>query len=85
MKFLVVAAALVASASAFAPAATNTNIRSSAINGVDVSKEIGVQAPLGAFDPLGILGPDLTNVDAEKFDRWRWAELKHGRVAMVRR
>jgi len=40
---------------------------------------LGAQAPLGFFDPLGM----LTNVDQTRFDRLRSVELKHGRVAML--
>lgn len=35
--------------------------------------------PLGFFDPLGA----CANGDKENFDRLRWVELKHGRVAML--
>ena len=35
--------------------------------------------PLGFFDPLGA----CANGDKENFDRLRWIELKHGRVAML--
>eukprot|EP00532_Pseudo-nitzschia_australis_P002636 CAMPEP_0168201134 /NCGR_PEP_ID=MMETSP0139_2-20121125/23492_1 /TAXON_ID=44445 /ORGANISM="Pseudo-nitzschia australis, Strain 10249 10 AB" /LENGTH=79 /DNA_ID=CAMNT_0008126565 /DNA_START=178 /DNA_END=413 /DNA_ORIENTATION=- len=48
----------------------------------DVSGEVGVQAPLGFFDPLGIIG-DAKDADQEQFDRLRWVELKHGRIAML--
>ena len=40
--------------------------------------ELGVQMPLGFWDPLGL----LDDADQEYFDRLRWVELKHGRVAM---
>ena len=41
---------------------------------MDYSKELGVQAPLGFFDPLGL----LRDADQEKFDHYRYCELKHG-------
>jgi light-harvesting complex I chlorophyll a/b binding protein 1 len=41
-------------------------------------KELGVQAPLGFFDPLGI----TKDGDVTEFRRLREAELKNGRVAM---
>jgi hypothetical protein len=41
--------------------------------------ELGVQAPLGFFDPLGL----LDNADQARFDRLRYVEIKHGRVAML--
>jgi hypothetical protein len=67
---------LLAGSTAFAP--VQQAVKSTALN-ADFSKEIGTQPPLGYFDPLGI----LTNASQEKFDKWRWAELKHGRVAML--
>ena len=41
--------------------------------------ELGAQAPLGFFDPLGV----VNNGDREKFDRLRSVEIKHGRVCML--
>ena len=79
MKFTIFAT-LIATAAAFAPAAKQST--STALN-ADLTKELGVQAPLGCWDPLGILGPDPTNGDQAEFDRIRWVELKHGRVAML--
>ena len=52
--------------------------RSSAIK-MDFSGEIGAQAPLGFWDPLGL----LANADQERFDRLRLVETKHGRIAMA--
>ncbi len=66
--------ALAGSAAAFAPVAQTTS--STALN-ADFSKELGVQAPLGFFDPLGM----LKDADQNKFDGLRERELKHGRVA----
>jgi hypothetical protein len=40
---------------------------------------LGAQAPLGFFDPLGI----VTDGDQEKFDRLRYVEIKHGRISML--
>jgi hypothetical protein len=40
---------------------------------------LGAQAPLGFFDPLGL----LDNADQARFDRLRYVEIKHGRVAML--
>merc|ERR1739845_77860 len=41
--------------------------------------ELGVQAPVGYWDPLG-LGKDG---DADVFRRRRVSEIKHGRIAMI--
>ena len=78
MMKLAVLAALAGSAAAFAPAQTSS--RATALN-ADLSKELGAQMPLGFFDPLGMSsGADASK---EEFDRLRWVELKHGRVAML--
>jgi hypothetical protein len=39
----------------------------------------GAQAPLGFFDPLGL----LKNADEGRFNRLRFVELKHGRIAQL--
>merc|ERR1719464_1079669 len=41
--------------------------------------ELGVQEPIGFFDPLGL----LKNADQQRFDHLRYVEIKHGRVAML--
>ena len=72
---LIIAATLAASAAAFAPsqvAQTSTSL--AAFEG-----EVGVQAPLGLFDPLGL----LDDADQERFDRLRYVEVKHGRIAQL--
>ena len=73
-------ASLVAGAAAFAP---SQSVRSSTALNADLTKEIGVQAPLGFFDPAGILGSDPTDGDASDFAYRRHVELTHGRVAML--
>mmetsp|Transcript_32809 Transcript_32809/g.68410 ORF Transcript_32809/g.68410 Transcript_32809/m.68410 type:complete len:203 (-) Transcript_32809:272-880(-) len=73
----VVFATLLASAAAFAPAA-QTAKASTALN-ADYSKELGAQMPLGFFDPLKL----SSDMDQAEFDRLRYVELKHGRVAML--
>ena len=40
---------------------------------------LGAQPPLGFWDPLGL----LANADQERFDRLRYVETKHGRIAML--
>mmetsp|Transcript_7169 Transcript_7169/g.10466 ORF Transcript_7169/g.10466 Transcript_7169/m.10466 type:complete len:214 (+) Transcript_7169:28-669(+) len=41
--------------------------------------EIGVQPPLGFFDPLGL----LTDASVDRFNRLRYVEIKHGRISML--
>eukprot|EP00579_Thalassiosira_antarctica_P012319 CAMPEP_0201908042 /NCGR_PEP_ID=MMETSP0903-20130614/244_1 /ASSEMBLY_ACC=CAM_ASM_000552 /TAXON_ID=420261 /ORGANISM="Thalassiosira antarctica, Strain CCMP982" /LENGTH=211 /DNA_ID=CAMNT_0048442285 /DNA_START=42 /DNA_END=677 /DNA_ORIENTATION=- len=82
MMKLAVLATLVGSAAAFAPspvAQTSVAQTSSSALSADLSKELGAQAPLGFFDPLGC----VADGDKENFDRLRWVELKHGRIAML--
>lgn len=80
MKTSIVLASILGSASAFAP---SQHARSSTALNIDATKEIGVQAPLGFHDPMGVLGPDPTNANDDNFARKRWVELKHGRIAML--
>jgi len=63
------------SAAAFAPAARVA--RSSLKMGFET--EIGAQAPLGFWDPLGF----LRDADSNTFKQLRDAELKHGRVSQL--
>ena len=71
MKSVIFAAAI-ASAAAFAPAPV-AKTSSSALNAFE--NELGAQAPLGFFDPLGM----LEGADQAEFDRLREVEIKHGR------
>ena len=41
--------------------------------------ELGVVAPTGYFDPLGL----AANIDQETFEFYRASEVKHGRVCML--
>lgn len=41
--------------------------------------EIGAQPPIGFWDPLGL----VADADQERFDRLRYVEIKHGRIAML--
>jgi len=68
-------ASLIASAAAFAPSQVAKS--STALNAFD--SELGVQPPLGLFDPLGL----LDDADQERFDRLRYVEVKHGRIAQL--
>jgi len=68
-------ASVVATAAAFAPAqqkATSTSLSA-------FEDELGVQPPLGFYDPLGL----LDGASQERFDRLRYVEIKHGRVSML--
>ena len=74
MKYAIFASIL-ATAAAFAPASQRAS--SSALKAFE--DELGAQAPLGFFDPLGI----VADGDQEKFDRLRYVEIKHGRICML--
>ncbi|CAB9509124.1 Fucoxanthin-chlorophyll a-c binding protein [Seminavis robusta] len=75
MKFAVIAS-LIASAAAFAP--SKSAAPASALS-MSYENEIGAQVPLGFFDPFGV----VSDVDQETFDRLRYTEIKHGRIAML--
>jgi len=74
MKFTI-ATTLFASAAAFAPSQVAQS--STALKAFE--SELGAQAPLGLFDPLGL----LDDADQERFDRLRYVELKHGRISQL--
>jgi Chlorophyll A-B binding protein len=78
MKSVAIVASLVASAAAFAPA-QQSSARSSVATNMAFENELGAQPPLGFFDPLGL----VSSGDQEKFDRLRFVEIKHGRIAML--
>ena len=68
-------ASLIAAASAFAPVqqgATSTSLNA-------FESELGVQPPLGFFDPFGL----LNGADEARFERLRYVEIKHGRICML--
>jgi hypothetical protein len=70
-------ASLLATATAFAPAQVAQT--STALN-MAFEEELGVQPPLGYFDPFGLLSGDVTQ---ELFDGLRYVEIKHGRICML--
>merc|ERR1712029_303483 len=72
----IIAAALAGSAAAFAPAGQVS--KSSIATQMAFENELGVQPPLGFWDPLGL----LNDADQERFDR-RYVEIKHGRISML--
>jgi len=78
MKSAIFSAALVASASAFAPA-SQTATRSTSLNAWKDETIVGITAPMGFFDPLGF----SAGKSDEVMNLYREAELKHGRVAMA--
>lgn len=74
---IAVFASLLASVAAFAPAKLSTS--TSSLSAFAFEDELGAQAPLGFFDPFG----QLSGEDQERFDRLRYVEIKHGRIAML--
>ena len=75
---LIALASLVAPSLAFvAPASTPSSSASSTsiIAASAFENELGAQAPLGFYDPFGVVAED----SAENFSKWREIELKHGR------
>ena len=75
MKSAAVFATLLASASAFAPASQ----KASSVALSAFADDFGAVAPLGYFDPLGL----TKDGNKANFERLRYVELKHGRVAML--
>jgi len=74
MQFTVLAT-LLTSAVAFAP----SKVAQSTTSLAAFESELGSQAPLGFFDPLGL----LDDADQDRFDRLRYVEVKHGRIAQL--
>ena len=68
-------ATLLASVGAFAPPAQQSS--SSALKAFE--NELGAQPPLNFYDPLGL----VADGDTAKFNRLRYVEIKHGRIAML--
>jgi hypothetical protein len=76
MMKLIVVASMVAGAAAFAPAQVS---KTSVATNMAFEDALGAQAPLGFFDPLGL----VADGDQEKFDRLRYVEIKHGRICQL--
>jgi|EP00550_Attheya_septentrionalis_P004367 hypothetical protein len=76
MMKLAVVASMVAGAAAFAPAQV---AKTSVATNMAFEEELGAQAPLGCWDPLGL----LNGADQERFDRLRYVEIKHGRICQL--
>jgi hypothetical protein len=75
MMKLAVLAAFAGSAAAFAPVPMAKT--ATALNAFE--DEIGALPPVGFWDPAGL----SDGISQEKFDEYRLAELKHGRVAQL--
>jgi Chlorophyll A-B binding protein len=73
---LAIFASLLAGAAAFAPVSQKASTTALSMS---FENELGAQAPLGFFDPLGL----VADGDQEKFDRLRYVEIKHGRISML--
>lgn len=73
---LAIAALLAGSAAAFAPSASKAG--SSALS-MGYENELGTISPTGFFDPANL----SDGIDQATFDKYRAAELKHGRVAQL--
>eukprot|EP00591_Stephanopyxis_turris_P011983 CAMPEP_0195516912 /NCGR_PEP_ID=MMETSP0794_2-20130614/9146_1 /TAXON_ID=515487 /ORGANISM="Stephanopyxis turris, Strain CCMP 815" /LENGTH=196 /DNA_ID=CAMNT_0040645627 /DNA_START=83 /DNA_END=673 /DNA_ORIENTATION=+ len=78
LSSILAASALVTSASAFAPALTVSRT-STDLNAWKDDTVVGITAPVGFFDPLGL----SRGKDDRIMQHYREAELKHGRVAMA--
>ena len=74
-KFIAILASIY-SVAAFAPARVSS--KSSAMK-MAFENELGAQAPLGFWDPLGL----LKYADQARFERLREVETKHGRISML--
>ena len=68
-------ATLLATVGAFAPVSQKAS--SSALQAFE--NELGAQPPLNFYDPLGL----VADGDEAKFNRLRYVEVKHGRIAML--
>jgi len=72
---------LAAGASAFTAPAKQAS--TTALNGKPINQEIGVQAPVGYFDPLGFIKNGPYGSEEDNFRHYRAVEVKHGRIAMA--
>ena len=82
MKVLIcslLSAIMASSAFGFNAGLPSSRMSSSVLNANAFENEIGAQPPMGFWDPLDL----LYDVDQERFDRLRYVEIKHGRVAML--
>lgn len=77
-KFLLTLAFFL-SVKAFAPAGQRGSHSNTMRIKMGFEDAIGAQPPLGFWDPLGL----LKDADQARFDRLRYVETKHGRIAML--
>mmetsp|Transcript_24505 Transcript_24505/g.38810 ORF Transcript_24505/g.38810 Transcript_24505/m.38810 type:complete len:228 (+) Transcript_24505:50-733(+) len=78
LKLATLAAALMGASAFVAPNKMGVAKSSSALK-MSFENELGVQPPLGFWDPLGL----LNDADQQRFDRLRYVEIKHGRISML--
>lgn len=71
---LAVFSTLIAGAAALAASS-----KKKVVKPVGFEAALGAQEPLGLYDPLGL----LDNADEARFERLRYVELKHGRIAQL--
>ena len=71
----VIIASLLASVAALAAPKKGAKV----VKPITFEGELGAQAPLGFWDPLGL----VADGDQAKFDRLRYVEIKHGRISML--
>jgi len=76
MLRIVIALAAVVCTLSFSPALVSR--RHGALK-MGFENEVGAQPPLGFWDPLGL----LKSADKDRFERLRFVETKHGRIAML--
>merc|ERR1719343_1718314 len=75
MKIAAILSLVIGSAAAFAPQQESRASTSLAA----FEDALGAQKPLGFWDPLNM----LDGADEERFNRLRYVEIKHGRIAML--
>lgn len=75
---------LLAAAGSVAGSHNTRRSRTARLAGFDASNSLGVLAPVDYWDPCGLMKDGSGNwKDEATFQKYRTAELKHGRVAML--